>query len=153
MEDYKYLREIENISSSNTFVKYIVERVLSNDYRGMQCSQHNRLTFDYFSNLVSVIYDVAGSSIFDIHIGDDKGEKQPQAYTYYKVVDRIKACVGKGAINSVKKNTFPDIARMGFLNRYDKDGEKIIEGTSDSPIGVGDLSEFEEILSDGEIPF
>ena len=36
MEDYKYLREIENISSSNTFVKYIVDRVLSNNYRGMQ---------------------------------------------------------------------------------------------------------------------
>jgi hypothetical protein len=141
LEDYKYLREIENISSSNTFVKYIVERVLSNDYRGMQCSQHNRLTFDYFSNLVSVIYDVAGSSIFDIHIGDDKGEKQPQAYTYYKVVDRIKACVGKGTINSVKKNTFPDIARMGFLNRYDKDGEKIIEGTSRSGVYSVGLSE------------
>lgn len=28
-----------------------------------------------------------------------------------------------------------------------------VEGTSDSPIGVGDLSEFEEILSDGEPPF
>ena len=28
-----------------------------------------------------------------------------------------------------------------------------VEGTSDSPIGVGDLSEFEEILSDGETPF
>lgn len=141
MEDYKYLREIENISSSNTFVKYIVDRVSSNDYRGMQCSQHNRLTFDYFSNLVSVIYDVAGSSIFDIHIGDDRGEKQPQAYTYYKVVDRIKACVGKGTINSVKKNTFPDIARMGFLNRYDKDGDKIIEGTSRSSVYSVGLSE------------
>ena len=141
MEDYKYLREIENISTSNTFVKYIVDRVSSNDYRGMQCSQHNRLTFDYFSNLISVIYDVAGSSIFDIHIGDDIGEKQPQAYTYYKVVDRIKVCVGKGTINSVKKNTFPDIARMGFLNRYDKDGDKIIEGTSRSSVYSVGLSE------------
>lgn len=28
-----------------------------------------------------------------------------------------------------------------------------VEGTSDSPIGVGDLSEFEEILSDGDAPF
>lgn len=141
MEDYKYLREIENISSSNTFVKYIVDRVSSNDYRGMQCSQHNRLTFDYFSNLVSVIYNVAGSSIFDIHIGDDIGEKQPQAYTYYKVVDCIKACVGKGTINSVKKNTFPDIARMGFLNRYEKGGDKIIEGTLRSRVYSVGLSE------------
>ncbi len=141
MEDYKYLREIENISATNSFVKYIADRIASNDYRGMQCSQHNRLTFDYFSNLVSVIYDVAGNSIFDIHIGDDKGEKQPQAYTYYEVVDRIKSVVGKGTINSVKKNTFPDIARMGFLNRYDKDGDKIIEGTSRAGVYSVGLSE------------
>lgn len=30
---------------------------------------------------------------------------------------------------------------------------RAVEGTSDSPIGVVDLSEFEEILSDGETPF
>jgi single-strand DNA-binding protein len=34
-----------------------------------------------------------------------------------------------------------------------KQNLKSIGGTSDSPIGVGDLSEFEEILSDGETPF
>ena len=28
-----------------------------------------------------------------------------------------------------------------------------VEGASDNSVGVGDLSEFEEILSDGEIPF
>ena len=28
-----------------------------------------------------------------------------------------------------------------------------VEGASDNPIGVGDLSDFEEILADGEIPF
>jgi len=28
-----------------------------------------------------------------------------------------------------------------------------VEGTSDSPIGVGNLEDFEEILADGEIPF
>lgn len=141
MEDYKYLREIENISPYNTFLRYIVDRVLSNDYRGVQCSQHNRLTFEYFSNLVSVIYNVAGASAFDIHIGDDNGEKQPQAYTYYKVIECIKTIVGKGTINSVKKNTFPDMARMGFLNRYDKCGDKIAEGTSRSGIYSVGLSE------------
>lgn len=142
LDDYKLLREIEHIAPDNSFIDYIVERVSANDYRGMQCSQHNRLTFDYFSNLVSVIYNVAGSEPFDIHVGDDRGQKQPQAHTYYDVVDQIKACVGKGTINSVKKNTFPDIARMGFLNRYDKNGVKITEGASRANIysvGLSDL--------------
>lgn len=155
LEDYKYLRELESISSNNTFIHYIIDRVSSNDYRGIQCSQHNRLTFDYFSNLVSIIYSVAGSTIFEIHIGDDNGEKQPQAFMYYKIVDKIKQSVGKGTINSIKKNTFPDMARMGFLDRYDKKGIKIIErnsrhgvysvGLSELGIKFANASAFEKI--------
>lgn len=155
MEDYKFLREIEQISSSNRFVSYITERVSSNDYRGIQCSQHNRLTYQYFSNLVSVIYGIAGDKVFSIHIGDDNGVRQPQAYTYYEIVAAIKRVVGKGTVNSVKKNTFPDIARMGFLNRYDRNGNKIIEGTGRvgvysvglSPLGVkfAEATAFEKI--------
>lgn len=155
MEDYKYLREIESISPSNSFLGYIAERISSNDYRGVQCSQHNRLTFDYFSCLVSVIYEVAGSEVFNIHIGDDHGNMQPQAHTYYEVVDRINQAIGKGTINSVKKNTFPDIARMGFLDRFDKHGHKIVEGESRvgiyqvglSPLGIrfAEATAFEKI--------
>ncbi len=141
MEDYKYLRELESVSSNNTFIQYIIDRVSSNDYRGIQCSQHNRLTFDYFSNLVSIIYSVAGKTIFEIHIGDDNGEKQPQAFMYYKIVDKIKESVGKGTINSIKKNTFPDIARMGFLDRYDKRGIKITEKNSRHGVYSVGLSE------------
>lgn len=141
LEDYKYLRELESVSNNNTFIQYIIDRVSSNDYRGIQCSQHNRLTFDYFSNLVSIIYSVAGNTIFEIHIGDDNGEKQPQAFMYYKIVDKIKESVGKGTINSIKKNTFPDIARMGFLDRYDKRGIKITEKNSRHGVFSVGLSE------------
>lgn len=141
LEDYKYLRELESIARSNLFVQYIADRVAANDYRGVQCSQHNRLTFDYFSKLVSIIYSVAGRDIFNIHIGDDNGEKQPQAFVYYEIVDRIKQSVGKGTVNSIKKNTFPDIARMGFLNRYDRRGEKVVEGHSRKGIYSVGLSE------------
>lgn len=142
LENYKYLRELESISESNTFIRYITDRVISSDYRGIQCSQHNRLTFNYFSNLVSIIYSVASNKIFEIHIGDDNGEKQPQAFIYYEIVDKIKRRIGKGTINSIKKNTFPDIARMGFLNRYDKNGVKIIEGSTRASVcsvGLSDL--------------
>lgn len=130
MVDYKYLQEMSKIAPENRFPDYIAERVASDDYRGMQCSQHNRLTFDYFSKLVSVIYDIAGNSVFGIHIGDDNGVLQPQAYTYYRIVEAIHDAVGKGTINSVKKNTFPDIARMGFLHRYDRHGKEIAAGSA-----------------------
>ncbi|MDE6850817.1 MAG: hypothetical protein K2J54_05785 [Clostridia bacterium] len=134
MEDYKYLRQLESIAPENAFIKYISERVTSDDYRGIQCSQHNRLTFNYFCKLVEAIYKIAGDEVFAIHVGDDNGVAQPQAKKYYEVVEAIKIAVGKGTINSVKKNTFPDIARMGFLERYDKHGIKISEGASRQPV-------------------
>ena len=127
LEDYKYLEQLKNIMPNNRFISYIIERVNSNDYRGFQCSQHNRLTYQYFSNLVSIIYNIAGVSRFEIHVGDYNGKLQPQAHTYYKIVDEVKRTTSKGTINSIKKNTFPDIARMGFLDRFDKYGYKISE--------------------------
>lgn len=128
MDDYKYLSEIESISNNNSFIPYIVQRISSSNYRGVQCSQQNRLTYNYFDALLNTIYNSAGREQFEIHVGDDHGKLQPQAKIYYEIVQKTKECVGKGTINSIKKNTFPDIARMGFLDRYDKDGVKITEG-------------------------
>ncbi len=140
MNEYKFLHNIQSLCPGNLFTDYIVDRVVSDDYRGVQCSQHNRLTFEYFSNLITAIYSIANDQIFHIHIGDDNGIKQPLAYVYYQVVDKIKETSGKGTVNSVKKNTFPDIARMGFLNRYDNNGNKIIEGISRANVYAVGLS-------------
>ncbi|MBO5091357.1 MAG: hypothetical protein J6C61_02635 [Clostridia bacterium] len=127
MEDYKYLQQLKNVAPNNRFIDYIIDRVGSSDYRGFQCSQHNRLDYNYFSSLVEIIYNAAGEKCFGIHIGDDNGKLQSQAHTYYQIVKEVKRKTSKGTINSVKKNTFPDIARMGFLDRFDKNGDKIPE--------------------------
>lgn len=124
MEDYRYLNELRDIEPQNEFLRYISDRVVSDDYRGIQCSQHNRLTFDYFKAVVDAIYAVAGEERFFIHIGDDHGARQPLAAKYYEVVEEIKRRAGRGTVNSVKKNTFPDIARMGFLERFGKNKSK-----------------------------
>lgn len=121
MEDYRYLDSLRDISPQNDFIRYIIQRVNSNDYRGVQCSQHNRLTFGYFKAVIDAIYAAAGEERFAIHVGDDNGIRQPAAKMYYGVVEEIDRHAGKGTINSVKKNTFPDIARMGFLERFGRD--------------------------------
>lgn len=126
MESYEYLEELISIEPDNKFLKYIAARVQDNDYRGFQCSQHNRLTYQYFYAVLCAIDGVAGDSSFFIHIGDDKGKRQPAAETYYRIVDEIKASAGRGTINSIKKNIFPDIARMGFIDRFDKHGSKLL---------------------------
>lgn len=127
MTDYQILKRIEQLTPNNLFLSYIVDRIQDDNYRGIQCSQHNRLSYSYFKSLIETIYEKAGDERFFIHVGDDDGVKQTEAATYYDIVDTIKALEGKGTINSVKKNTFPDLARAGLLYRFDKQGEKIAE--------------------------
>lgn len=109
MESYKYLEALISIEPDNKFLKYIAARVQDNDYRGFQCSQHNRLTYQYFYAVLCAIDDVAGDSSFFIHIGDDKGKRQPAAETYYRIVDEIKASAGRG------KTFFPTFRGWGLL--------------------------------------
>lgn len=132
MNNYDILKQIENINPQNLFIQYIIERIQDDDYRGIQCSQHNRLTMDYFVKVIDIIYKFVGESSFVIHIGDDNGQKQPEAKKYYAIVESINQHSGKATINSLKKNTFPDLQRAGFLKRFSKDGEEIT--TKRSPV-------------------
>ncbi len=138
---YKTLDSIKQIDHNNSFLPYIVDRILSDDYRGYQCSQHNRLTYDYFKIVILSIYEITGKERFRIHVGDDDGEKQIGAEKYYKIVDLIKKSCNKGTINSIKKNTFPDIARMGFLCRYNKKDVLIDENSGRTNVYSVQLSE------------
>jgi hypothetical protein len=143
MNDYEILRSITQIDRNNQFLEYIVNRIVGEDYRGYQCSQHNRLTYDYFKSVILSIYKIVGEEQFYIHVGDDEGERQIEAERYYNIVELIRNESGKGTINSIKKNTFPDIARMGFLCRYNRKNELIndnIEGTKKSRVYSVQLS-------------
>lgn len=109
----------------NKFVKYIFERIKRNDYRGIHLSQHNRLPFDKVLIIIKTINNIAGTSTFKIHAGDWKDEKQKNCEIYYKIVDELKKVIDQGTVNSLKKNIFPDIDKMGFLNRYNKKGKLV----------------------------
>ncbi|MBT9171448.1 MAG: Type-2 restriction enzyme MboII [Actinobacteria bacterium] len=109
----------------NKFLKYIFERIKREDYRGIHLSQHNRLPFDKVLEILRTINNIAGTSIFKIHIGDWKGKKQKGCETYYKIVDVLEKVIKQGTVNSLKKNIFPDLDTMGFLNRYNPKGELV----------------------------
>ncbi|GIW65748.1 MAG: type IIS restriction endonuclease subunit R [Candidatus Parcubacteria bacterium] len=109
----------------NKFLKYIFERIKREDYRGIHLSQHNRLPFDKVLEILKTINNIAGTSIFKIHIGDWKGKKQKGCETYYKIVDVLENVIEQGTVNSLKKNIFPDLDTMGFLNRYNPKGELV----------------------------
>ncbi len=125
--------------------------MISNDYRGIQASQHNRLTFHYFCDLMNVIHEVTCGKKFDIHVGDDEGLAQPGAEQYYEIVKLVKQRSGKGTINSIKKNTFPDIARMGFVTRFDRNDYVIDESQSRTGIYAVQLSRLGNEFVDASI--
>jgi hypothetical protein len=110
---------------TNKFVKYIFERIKRQDYRGVHLSQHNRLPFDKVLAIFKIINNIAGTSIFKIHIGDWKGKKQKGCEIYYKVVEALEKVIEQGTVNSLKKNIFPDLDTMGFLNRYNPKGDLV----------------------------
>jgi hypothetical protein len=109
----------------NKFLKYIFERIKREDYRGIHLSQHNRLPFDKVLEILKTINNIAGISKFKIHIGDWKGKKQKGCEIYYKIVEALKKKIEQSTVNSLKKNIFPDLDTMGFLNRYNPQGNLI----------------------------
>ncbi len=125
MKDYEILNNIVQLAPNNLFLSYIVERIQDDNYRGIHCSQQNRWTYDYFNLLLRTIYDIAVDQKFAIHIGDDKGKKQPNVTLYYNIISTLKKEGVKGTVNSVKKNFFTDLVRTDFLYRYDKHGKRI----------------------------
>ena len=116
------LKEILSIDENNRFLKYIVERIESDDYRGWHASQHNRLDLEIMQSIMQAIFDVVGRGGFVIPPGDLKDYlSEEDAYKnfpdYKEIVHKVAPKIGKGGFNSVKKNFFPDMDRMGFLKR------------------------------------
>lgn len=104
----------------NEFFNYLNNRIKKPDYRGHHLSQHNRLPFEKICYLLEVIYNNIKYRKIKIHIGDWNGIKQ-NCNEYYKIINEInKSKDFSCTVNSLKKNIFPDLAIMGFLDRFDK---------------------------------
>lgn len=118
--------------NKNKFLQYISQRIKRDDYRGFHLSQHNRLPFDKVLIILKTINEIAGNQKFKIHIGDWHKQKQEGCETYYKIVDTLNKKIGQCTVNSLKKNIFPDLQRMGLLNRYNNKNQLIDKNKKES---------------------
>jgi hypothetical protein len=119
----KILREILLIDQRNIFLKYIVKRLQSDKYRGWHISQHNRWRdIDDVIVVLQEIERISKTDCFAIPPGDWKRSAVlPEEFKKYQAMVRgINVKNDKGTINSVKKNFFPDLDKMGFLIREKK---------------------------------
>ena len=112
------LDQILSLDKTNYFLKYIVNRLTRDDYRGWHISQHNRYDLDDIIDILKIIHNVSGEEYFAILPGDHGRESTSLGCSQYReIVNKIKKKIGRGTINSIKKNFFPDLNRMGFLER------------------------------------
>jgi hypothetical protein len=111
---------------NNKFFDYLKQRIKRPDYRGYHLSQHNRLPFEKICYLLETIYNNIKDKKIKIHVGDWKGIKQ-NCSEYYKIIDEInKSKDFSCTVNSLKKNIFPDLSLMGFLDRFDKNNTLVL---------------------------
>lgn len=118
-ENTAILSDILTIEKDNLFLRYIVDRLKDDKYRGWHVSQHNRYDMYDIEKILQAIFDTVGKNYFAIPPGDYKQDcVLPNEYhSYREILSKIKSDMGRGTINSLKKNFFPDIKRMGFLVR------------------------------------
>ena len=121
------LKSILKIEKGNKFLKYIVDRIQQENYRGLHISQHNRYDLDYVESIISSIHKITNGNYFEIPRGDYSertgGVRKYKIKDYpefKEIVDSVKKLEGRGTYNSIKKNFFVDFHRMGIIERYDK---------------------------------
>lgn len=116
------------------FVRYLVDRISHKDYRGEHIGQQNRTHMDYerLRAILDSIHLVEATSpqrALWIPNGDDNPKSRSRAQTengqafqeyldYVSIINKATAVgghKGSGTYNSVKKNWFTDMERMGLV--------------------------------------
>ena len=106
-------------------VQFLNKRIECDNYRGIQISQHNRFDLDIIDTIVSEIYNVTRDGLLQIRTTDlskrpynIEGEEQ-----YARLVINIAEKVGRCTQDSLRKNLFVDMHRMGLIERYNSNRE------------------------------
>ncbi len=116
-----------SIDFSKNCFPFLADRIASNDYRGLQCSQHNRYDMDFILVMLAELYHIAGRDKMVIRTADLKKRpfNIPEEADYAIYVNNLSAKLGRCTQDSVRKNLFPDLHRMGLLERFNAKGLKV----------------------------
>ena len=84
-----------------------------------------------------------------LHTGSytDKNHSDVTHYTMDVIVENVEFCGDKGGNNNSNNNSSPQ------QQPYQQPAQAAPKATEQTTMSYGDLSDFEEILSDGDVPF
>lgn len=124
------LQDLRKIDPANEAIRFLEQRIVRDDYRGLQISQHNRYNREFVVDMLKIMHDLVGSDAMQIRTTDlsrrpynEIGEEN-----YAEYVNRVNRKLGRGTQDSVRKNLFVDFHRMGFIERYNKNMERNVAG-------------------------
>ncbi len=125
---YQEFREnLCNIDVSKKCFPFLADRIASVHYRGIQCSQHNRYDMDLIFTMINELYKIAGKNKMVIRTTDLKKRPAnlPEEANYAIYVNNLSSKLGRCTQDSVRKNLFVDLHRMGLIERYNTKGAKL----------------------------
>lgn len=119
---------VSQIQPSNKALEFIDKRLLDDNYRGAESSQHNRYNMAEIYDILTIMDSYSPNKAL-MRIRDTDLSKRPQntpdEATYARFCESVKVKVGKGTQDSIRKNIFVDMHRMGLIDRYDGDRTKL----------------------------
>lgn len=103
--------------------KYLFDRIQRLEYRGEHLSQHNRYTKEVILVILEELNNVLQSNnltLLPIRTTDlsKRGFNTPEEYHYAVLTNAIAKRINRVTQDSLRKNFFVDMARMGFINRF-----------------------------------
>lgn len=106
---------------------FLAERIGDDNYRGIQCSQHNRYDDDVIFTILDELHNAAGEEKMIIRTADLKKRPRnlPEEAAYAKYVSTLCNKLGRCTQDSVRKNLFVDLHRMGLLERFNSTGKML----------------------------
>lgn len=136
---------LAKIDPSKKCLSFLAERILDVNYRGIQLSQHNRYDVIFITTMLTEMYNLVGRNRMFIRTTDlsKRPYNYPEEKIYAQYVNNLCAKLERCTQDSVRKNFFVDLHRMGFIYRYNEHGYKIgpyersrIKSVSLTPLGI-----------------
>jgi len=119
---------VSSISPGNIALEYIERRVADNNYSyspPLPLCPHTRK--DTIGLLLLLDEYAPNGSLLTIRNTDisKRPANTPEEADYAKFCDEAKIITGIGTQDAMRKNLFVDFHRMGFINRYNRNGDEV----------------------------
>jgi hypothetical protein len=122
------MKELLAISPGNTALEFLDKRIADDNYRGDESSQHNRYTKEKVIAILKLLDKYAPNGTL-LTIRNTDISKRPantlEEADYARFCIEAKTVTEIGTQDAMRKNLFVDFHRMGFINRYNRNGKRV----------------------------